>query len=99
MVHVVIGRPGVILLGEGQPKYVNGPETALFQKRRGLYGLDLAREAAFRGAVSARVSWAGTVCRGRATVGSTTAVVDSAGGLVDVDSRGPRPGIALDASR
>ncbi|RAI58412.1 DNA primase [Roseicella frigidaeris] len=38
------------ILGDGQPKYVNGPETELFQKRRGLYGLDLAREAAFRGA-------------------------------------------------
>lgn len=37
-------------LGDGQPKYVNGPETPLFQKRRSLYGLDLAREAAFRGA-------------------------------------------------
>ena len=37
-------------LGDGQPKYVNGPETALFQKRRSLYGLDLAREGAFRGA-------------------------------------------------
>jgi len=30
-------------LGDGQPKYVNGPETALFSKRRSLYGLDLAR--------------------------------------------------------
>jgi DNA primase len=38
------------ILGEGQPKYVNSPETSLFQKRRALYGLDLAREAAFRGA-------------------------------------------------
>jgi DNA primase len=38
------------ILGDGQPKYVNGPETELFQKRRGLFGLDLAREAAFRGA-------------------------------------------------
>ena len=38
------------ILGEGQPKYVNGPETPLFQKRRSLYGLDLAREGAFRGA-------------------------------------------------
>lgn len=38
------------ILGDGQPKYVNGPETALFQKRRSLYGLDLAKEAAFRGA-------------------------------------------------
>ncbi|OYW09908.1 MAG: DNA primase, partial [Rhodospirillales bacterium 12-71-4] len=38
------------ILGDGQPKYVNGPETALFSKRRSLYGLDLAREGAFRGA-------------------------------------------------
>ena len=37
------------ILGDGQPKYVNGPETELFSKRRGLYGLDLAREGAFRG--------------------------------------------------
>ncbi|MEO8715519.1 MAG: DNA primase [Acetobacteraceae bacterium] len=32
-------------LGDGQPKYVNGPETALFSKRRGLYALDRARQA------------------------------------------------------
>ncbi|MXP62610.1 DNA primase [Roseomonas sp. M0104] len=38
------------VLGDGQPKYVNGPETELFSKRRNLYGLDLAREAAFKGA-------------------------------------------------
>lgn len=37
------------ILGDGQPKYVNGPETALFSKRRNLYGLDLAREGVFRG--------------------------------------------------
>jgi len=37
-------------MGEGQPKYVNGPETALFSKRRTLYGLDLAREAVRRDA-------------------------------------------------
>ncbi len=33
-------------LGDGQPKYLNGPETPLFAKRRTLYGLDLARAAA-----------------------------------------------------
>jgi DNA primase len=37
-------------LGDGQPKYVNGPETPVFQKRRSLYALDFAKEAAFRGA-------------------------------------------------
>ena len=31
------------IMGDGQPKYVNGPETALFSKRRNLYGLDMAR--------------------------------------------------------
>lgn len=36
------------VLGDGQPKYLNGPETALFAKRRSLYGLDRAR-AALRG--------------------------------------------------
>jgi DNA primase len=37
------------IMGDGQPKYVNGPETLLFSKRRTLYGLDFAREASRRG--------------------------------------------------
>ena len=37
------------ILGDGQPKYVNGPETPLFSKRRTLFGLDFAREAARAG--------------------------------------------------
>ncbi|MBV9250762.1 MAG: DNA primase, partial [Acetobacteraceae bacterium] len=32
------------IIGDGQPKYVNGPDTALFAKRRNLYALDLARQ-------------------------------------------------------
>ncbi|HJZ20312.1 MAG TPA: toprim domain-containing protein, partial [Bradyrhizobium sp.] len=32
-------------LGDAQPKYINGPETAVYAKRRMLYGLDKAREA------------------------------------------------------
>lgn len=31
------------VLGDGQPKYLNGPETDLFSKRANLYALDLAR--------------------------------------------------------
>jgi DNA primase len=38
------------ILGDGQPKYLNGPETALFSKRRTLYALDLARDAVRGGA-------------------------------------------------
>ncbi len=42
-------------LGDGQPKYVNGPETPLFSKRRSLYGLDLARAAVHAGAEAVAV--------------------------------------------
>ncbi len=38
------------ILGDGQPKYINSPETPLFRKRHALYALDRAREGAFRGA-------------------------------------------------
>ena len=38
------------ILGDGQPKYINSPETPLFRKRYALYGLDRAREGVFRGA-------------------------------------------------
>ena len=34
------------ILGDGQPKYINSPETPLFRKRYALYGLDRAREGA-----------------------------------------------------
>jgi DNA primase len=36
-------------LGDAQPKYLNGPETPVFSKRRGLYGFDRARAAARNG--------------------------------------------------
>ncbi len=35
---------GARVMGDGQPKYLNGPETDLFSKRANLYALDLARE-------------------------------------------------------
>ena len=37
-------------MADAQPKYVNGPETAVYSKRRTLYAHDLAREAARSGA-------------------------------------------------
>lgn len=41
---VVIGFGGRVL-GDGEPKYLNSPETALFEKGREVYGLLQAREA------------------------------------------------------
>ena len=35
-------------LGEGSPKYLNSPETPLFQKGRCLFGLDQARDTAIQ---------------------------------------------------
>ncbi len=40
----VIGFGGRVL-GAGEPKYLNSPETPLFEKGRELYGLPQAREA------------------------------------------------------
>jgi DNA primase len=40
----VIGFGGRIL-GDGQPKYLNSPQTLLFEKNSVLYALDMAREA------------------------------------------------------
>ncbi|MEP6678204.1 MAG: DNA primase, partial [Betaproteobacteria bacterium] len=47
-IHDVRGRViglGGRVLGEGEPKYLNSPETAVFSKGRELYGLFLARNA------------------------------------------------------
>src|SRR3984885_1457882 len=51
----ILDRRGVIIsfggriLGSGQPKYVNGPETSVFSKRRNLFGLNLARDGVRNG--------------------------------------------------
>lgn len=40
----VIGFGGRVM-GEGEPKYLNSPETMIFDKSRNLYGLNLARKS------------------------------------------------------
>lgn len=40
----VIGFGGRVM-GDGEPKYLNSPETAIFDKSRNLYGLNLARHS------------------------------------------------------
>ncbi len=42
--HRVIGFGGRVM-GDGEPKYLNSPETPVFDKRRNLYGLNFARAA------------------------------------------------------
>ena len=42
--HRVIGFGGRVM-GEGEPKYLNSPETPIFDKSRNLYGLNFARTA------------------------------------------------------
>lgn len=42
--HRVIGFGGRVI-GEGEPKYLNSPETEIFDKSRNLYGLNFARTA------------------------------------------------------
>lgn len=42
--HRVIGFGGRVM-GDGKPKYLNSPETMVFDKSRNLYGLNMARTA------------------------------------------------------
>ncbi len=42
--HRVIGFGGRVM-GEGEPKYLNSPETPIFEKRRNLFGLNFARSS------------------------------------------------------
>lgn len=42
--HRVIGFGGRVL-GDGKPKYLNSPETMIFDKSRNLYGLNFARSS------------------------------------------------------
>lgn len=44
MNHRVIGFGGRVM-GEGEPKYLNSPETPIFDKSRNLYGLNFARSS------------------------------------------------------
>ncbi len=44
-VHGKVIAFGGRVLGDGQPKYLNSPETKLFDKSRNLYGLNIARKS------------------------------------------------------
>ncbi len=44
-VHGKVIAFGGRVMGDGQPKYLNSPETKLFDKSRNLYGLNIARKS------------------------------------------------------
>ncbi|MFC6332432.1 DNA primase [Paenibacillus septentrionalis] len=66
------------IIGEGQPKYLNSPETMLFTKSRMLYNMDLARSAIkkvkqivlFEGYMDVIKAWSAEVHNGVATMGT-----------------------------
>ncbi len=65
-------------LGDGQPKYLNGPETPLFAKRRSLYGLDLAREPARTGTLVVVEGYMDVIALSQAGLGATVAPLGTA---------------------
>ena len=46
----IVGFGGRVM-GEGTPKYLNSPESAIYNKRRSLYGIDKARQEARRSGI------------------------------------------------
>jgi len=54
LIFPIMNRSGQVIafggrvIGEGEPKYLNSPETSLFNKGATLYGLDKARQAAYQ---------------------------------------------------
>ena len=75
------GKPiafGGRIIGEGRPKYLNSPETKIFQKGKILYGLHLARAAIrrenevvlFEGYVDVIAAWGAGIKNGVATLGT-----------------------------
>ncbi|QYR20126.1 DNA primase [Paenibacillus sp. sptzw28] len=67
------------ILGEGQPKYLNSPETMLFNKSRSFYNLDQSRPAMrktrkavlFEGYMDVIKAWTAGVNNGIATMGTS----------------------------
>jgi DNA primase len=74
----VIGFGGRIL-GDGEPKYLNSPETKIFKKSRTLYGYHLSRQGIrrknqiilFEGNVDVIAGWKAGIDNGVATLGTS----------------------------
>jgi len=89
------------ILGDGQPKYVNGPETAVFSKRRSLYGLNLAKDAVRKGAALIVVEgYMDVIALAQAGFGGAVAPLGTAlteDHLTEIWRLSPEPVICFDA--
>ena len=89
------------IMGDGQPKYVNGPETAVFSKRRSLYGLNFAREAVRKGAALIVVEgYMDVIALAQAGFGGAVAPLGTAlteEHLAEIWRLSPEPVISFDA--
>ncbi len=89
------------ILGDGQPKYVNGPETAVFSKRRSLYGLNFARDAVRKGAALIVVEgYMDVIALAQAGFGGAVAPLGTAltdDHLAEIWRLSPEPVICFDA--
>ncbi len=76
------GRPvafGGRILGPGEPKYLNSPETALFKKGRILYGLNLAAAPARKeGTLVVAEGYMDVIALARAGIGNAVAPLGTA---------------------
>jgi DNA primase len=91
------------IMGDGQPKYVNGPETAVFSKRRSLYGLNFARDAVRKGAALIVVEgYMDVIALAQAGFGGAVAPLGTAlteEQLNELWRLSPQPYICFDADR
>jgi DNA primase len=67
------------ILGEGEPKYLNSPETPLFQKRRNLYGLaEAAEDARAKSAIIVVEGYTDVIALNQAGLGNAVAPLGTA---------------------
>ena len=89
------------IMGDGQPKYVNGPETVVFSKRRSLYGLNFAQAAVRKGAALIVVEgYMDVIALAQAGFGGAVAPLGTAlteDHLAEIWRLSPEPVICFDA--
>ncbi len=86
-------------LGDAKPKYINGPETRLFQKKHTLYALDLAREGVRRGPLVVAEGYMDVIALHQAGFGGAVAPLGTALGAEQLEALwrlSPMPTLCFD---